>query len=65
MTFTLPALTDMDKEKQIVKNTVLSLLSEDEVNWQALARQIETLGDLIPKDYRRQDPLACPDQLDR
>lgn len=42
---TLLAQTDMDKEKQIIKNTVLSLLSEDEVNWQAISEQVEALAE--------------------
>jgi len=34
----------MDKEKQIIKKTVLSLLSEDEVNWHAISEQIDALS---------------------
>jgi len=34
----------MDNEKQVIKNTVLSLLGEDEVNWQSISEQIEALS---------------------
>lgn len=34
----------MDKKKQLIKETILALLSEDEVNWQVISEQIECLS---------------------